>query len=129
MARPSRFSREVRERAVRTLIEAQYPSIRYTERLAEAGIGLFKAGEIYRRGPWKGLEDVQVRDLIARLRTCPLPSSSRPIVTVWRPRPPWRFSRNELSGNPGRFTRSTRGRPSRPSTGRRWCALAPRLPR
>src|SRR4029450_1309408 len=54
----------------------QYLSIRYTDRLAEAGIepsvgstgdsydnalaesviGLFKTEEIYRRGPWKGLE-------------------------------------------------------------------------
>ncbi len=57
----------------------QYLSIRYTERLAEAGIersvgsrgdsydnalaesviGLFKTEEIRRRGPWKGLEDVE----------------------------------------------------------------------
>jgi transposase InsO family protein len=57
----------------------QYLSIRYTDRLAEAGIepsvgstgdsydnalaesviGLFKTEEIYRRGPWKGLEDVE----------------------------------------------------------------------
>jgi len=55
----------------------QYLSIRYTERLAEAGIeldvgspgdsydnalaetviGLFKTEEIYRRGPWKGLQE------------------------------------------------------------------------
>jgi putative transposase len=61
----------------------QYLSIRYTERLAEAGIalsvgstgdsydnalaetviGLFKAEEIYRRGPWKGLEDVEFATL------------------------------------------------------------------
>ena len=58
---------------------SQYLSIRYTDRLAEAGIepsagstgdsydnalaesviGLFKTEEIYRRGPWKGLEDVE----------------------------------------------------------------------
>jgi putative transposase len=61
----------------------QYLSIRYTERLAEAGIelsvgstgdsydnalaetviGLFKTEEIYRRGPWKGLEDVEFATL------------------------------------------------------------------
>jgi putative transposase len=61
----------------------QYLSIRYTERLAEAGIelsvgstgdsydnalaetviGLFKTEEIYRRGPWKGLEEVEFATL------------------------------------------------------------------
>ena len=61
----------------------QYLSIRYTERLAEAGIelsvgstgdsydnalaetviGLFKTEEIYRREPWKGLEDVEFATL------------------------------------------------------------------
>lgn len=62
---------------------SNYLSIRYTERLAEAGIelsvgstgdsydnalaetviGLFKTEEIYRRGPWKGLEDVEFATL------------------------------------------------------------------
>jgi transposase InsO family protein len=61
----------------------QYLSIRYTERLAEAGIapsvgstgdsydnalaetviGLFKTEEILRHGPWKGLEDVEFATL------------------------------------------------------------------
>ena len=61
----------------------QYVSIRYTDRLAEAGIepsvgsigdsydnalaetviGLFKTEEIRRRGPWKGLEDVEFATL------------------------------------------------------------------
>ena len=61
----------------------QYLSIRYTERLAEAGIelsvgstgdsydnalaetviGLFKTEEIHRRGPWKGLADVEFATL------------------------------------------------------------------
>jgi transposase InsO family protein len=61
----------------------QYLSIRYTERLAEAGIepsvgstgdtydnalaesviGIYKTEEIYRRGPWKGLEDVEFATL------------------------------------------------------------------
>jgi transposase InsO family protein len=61
----------------------QYLSIRYTERLAQAGIepsvgstgdsydnalaetviGLFKTEEIHRRGPWKALEDVEFATL------------------------------------------------------------------
>jgi putative transposase len=61
----------------------QYLSIRYTKRLAQAGIepsvgstgdsydnalaetviGLFKTEEIHRRGPWKGLEDVEFATL------------------------------------------------------------------
>jgi len=61
----------------------QYLSIRYTERLAEAGIepsvgsrgdsydnamaesviGLFKVEVIHRRGPWKGLDDVEFATL------------------------------------------------------------------
>jgi putative transposase len=61
----------------------QYLSIRYTERLAESGIepsvgsrgdsydnalaetviGLYKAEVIYKRGPWKGLEDVELATL------------------------------------------------------------------
>lgn len=61
----------------------QYLSIRYTERLAEAGIepsvgstgdsydnalaetviGLFKTEEIHRRGPWRGCEDVEFATL------------------------------------------------------------------
>lgn len=62
---------------------AQYLSIRYTERLAEAGIepsvgsrgdsydnalaetviGLFKTEEVHRNGPWRGLEDVELATL------------------------------------------------------------------
>ena len=61
----------------------QYLSIRYTERLAEAGIepsvgsrgdsydnalaesviGLFKTEVIRQRGPWRGLEDVELATL------------------------------------------------------------------
>ncbi len=61
----------------------QYLSIRYTERLAEAGgvtsvgsrgdsydnamaesiIGLFKTELIRRRGPWKGIDDVEFATL------------------------------------------------------------------
>jgi transposase InsO family protein len=60
-----------------------YLSIRYTERRAEAGIepsvrstgdsydnalaesviGLYKTEEIHRRGPWKGVEDVEFATL------------------------------------------------------------------
>ena len=62
---------------------AQYVSIRYTERLLEAGIepsvgsvgdrydnalaetinGLFKAGMIHRRGPWRSAETVEFATL------------------------------------------------------------------
>jgi transposase InsO family protein len=64
----------------RPLDSPQYVSIRYTERLAEAGIepsvgsrgdyydnalaesviGLFKTEVIRRRGPWRSLEDVEI---------------------------------------------------------------------
>jgi len=63
--------------------ETQYVSIRYTERLAEAGIepsvgsvgdsydnamaetinGLYKAEVIHRRGPWRGFEAVEMATL------------------------------------------------------------------
>ncbi len=42
---------------------AQYVSIKYTERLAEAGIGLFKTEVIHRRGPWRNLEAVEFATL------------------------------------------------------------------
>ena len=65
------------------LCSSQYLSIRYTERLAEAGIepsvgstgdsydnalaesviGLYKTEEICRRGSWKGVEDVEFATL------------------------------------------------------------------
>jgi transposase InsO family protein len=60
----------------------QYLSLRYTERLAEAGIapsvgstgdsydalaesviGLYKAEVIHRRGPWRGFDDVEYATL------------------------------------------------------------------
>ena len=67
----------------RSLEFAQYLSIRYTERLAEAGVvasvgsrgdsydnalaesfnGLYKAELIRHRGPWHGLEDVEFATL------------------------------------------------------------------
>ena len=66
-------------RVATTIESAQYVSIRYTERLAEAGIepsvgsvgdshdnalaetinGLYKAEVIHRRGPWRSLEAVE----------------------------------------------------------------------
>jgi transposase InsO family protein len=72
----------------------QYLSFRYTDRLAEAGItgsvgsrgdsydnalaetviGLFKTEVIHRRGPWRGLEDVEFATLewVAWFNTCRL---------------------------------------------------------
>jgi transposase InsO family protein len=71
-------------RLLRRLLEsAQYLSIRYTERLTEAGMepsvgtvgdsydsalaesvtGLFKTEVIRRRGPWRGVEDVEFATL------------------------------------------------------------------
>ena len=67
----------------RPLDSAQYLSIRYTERLAEAGgvtsvgsrgdsydnamaesiIGLYKTEVIRRRGPWRGIDDVEFATL------------------------------------------------------------------
>ena len=69
------------------LESAQYVSIKYTERLAEAGIepsvgsvgdsydnalaetinGLYKAEVIHRRGPWRSLEAVEFATLQGRL--------------------------------------------------------------
>ena len=91
MARPALSERRLRVviatpsgAVLRRPVEfTQYLSIRYTERLAEAGIelsvgstgdsydnalaetviGLFKTEEIYRRGPWKSLEDVEFATL------------------------------------------------------------------
>ena len=37
--------------------------IRYAERLAEAIIGLYKTQLIRRRGPWKGIDDVEYATL------------------------------------------------------------------
>ena len=65
----------------RPLESAQYLSIKYSERLAEAGIepsvgsvgdsydnaetinGLYKAEVIHRRGPWRGFEAVEFATL------------------------------------------------------------------
>jgi transposase InsO family protein len=91
LTRPARSERLLRvviatpfDTVLRRPVEStQYLSIRYTDRLAAAGIepsvgstgdsydnalaetviGLFKTEEIYRRGPWKGLEDVEFATL------------------------------------------------------------------
>jgi len=42
---------------------SQYLSIRYTERLAETIIGLYKTELIRRCRPWKGLDDVEYATL------------------------------------------------------------------
>ena len=77
------YDRPTRPVLRRPVEPGQYLSIRYTDRLAAAGIapsvgstgdsydnalaetviGLFKTEEIYRRGPWKGLEDVEFATL------------------------------------------------------------------
>jgi hypothetical protein len=75
-------------------------------------IGSFEAEEIYRRGPWKGLEDVEFASvewvawyngsrLLEPLGYVPRLNSSRPTTTVRLLQLAWRFSRNELSGKPG----------------------------
>ncbi len=43
--------------------------------LAETVIGLFKTEEIYRRGPWKGLEDVEFAN----------PRVGRHLEQIWGP--------------------------------------------
>jgi putative transposase len=42
---------------------SQYLSIRYAERLAETISGLYKTELICRRGPWKGIDDVEYATL------------------------------------------------------------------
>jgi transposase InsO family protein len=126
----------------------QYLSIRYTQRLAEAGIepsvgskgdsydnalaetviGLFKAEVIRKRGPWRGLEDVEFatlewvwwfnhRRILEPLGYVPPSECTRKPTTGTRsPKPPWRDSCNELSEKPGavQFTSSLDARPTRP---------------
>jgi putative transposase len=79
-----RFYNRLRLRLLRRPVEStQYLSIRYTERLAEAGIersvgstgdsydnalaesviGLYKTEVIHRRGPWKGIDEVEFATL------------------------------------------------------------------
>ena len=97
----------------------QYLSIRYTERLADVGAvssvgsrgdsydnalaesvnGLYKAELVHRRGPWRGLEDLELATLewvdwfsitagsAAPSATCH-PPSTKPVSIVSPSRPP-----------------------------------------
>ena len=112
----------------RPLEPGQYLSIRYTERLADAGIelsvgsrgdaydnalaetviGLFKTEVIRRRGPWRSLEAVEFAalDWVDWFNTRRL---LEPSATCRRPstkhatmsRPQWLDSRNSPSDDPG----------------------------
>jgi hypothetical protein len=114
----------------------QYLSIRYTERLAEAGIeasvgskgdsydnalaeavnSLFKAEVIYRRGPWKSREDVELATLTwmdwfniagcsSRSATCRPRSSNPRTMTSNGIRPWWSDSTETASGISGAIHR------------------------
>ena len=70
MGRPSRFSPELKERAVRMVQEhagiAPSEGSRgdsYDNALAESVIGLFETEVIQRRGPWRHLEAVEFATL------------------------------------------------------------------
>jgi putative transposase len=110
----------------------QYLSIRYNERLAEAGIepsvgsvgdsydnamaetviGLYKTEVIYRRGPWRSIEAVEMATLewVAWFNNRRLlepigyvPPVDYEAAYYATPKPPaiGRESRNEVSGKPG----------------------------
>jgi putative transposase len=64
--------------------------------LAECVIGLYKTEVIRRRGPWKGLDDVELATLTWVPGTTPSACSSP--SGMFRPR---RYSRNGVSGKPG----------------------------
>jgi hypothetical protein len=106
---------------------AQYVSIEYTERLAEAGIepsvgsvgdsydnalaetinGLYKAEVIYRRGPWRSFEAVEFATLEwvdwfnNRRLLEPIGNSRRPkpsnATTPCWNNPPWRHNLNQIA--------------------------------
>jgi transposase InsO family protein len=109
----------------------QYLSIRYTERLAQAGIepsvgsvgdsydnalaetiiGLYKTELIYRQGPWRGLEDVELatltyidwfnhRRILEPIGDIP-PAEWKPTTTVRRAQPPRPDSSQRASGRTG----------------------------
>ncbi len=110
---------------------SQYLSIRYTDRLAQAGIdpsvgsvgdsydnalaesiiGLYKTELIRRRGPWRGLDDVEYatsewvdwfnhRRLLEPIGNIP-PAERRKTTTVRRTQPPRPNSTNRASDEPG----------------------------
>jgi len=96
LARVDRYTERLAEAGIEPSVGSTGES--YDNALAETVIGLFKAEEIYRRGPWKGLEAVESASLewvawyngntacTRRLAICRRPSSSRPIMTVRRHR-------------------------------------------
>ena len=63
MGRPSRYSPEVRERAVRMVFEHQREYDSQWRALAESVIGLYKTEVIRKDGPWKGVDDVEFATL------------------------------------------------------------------
>lgn len=92
----------------------QYLSIRYTERLAQAGIepSVGSTGDSYVAGRGRGSRTSNSRHSSGsrgttaaacsnRSATFRRLSSRRPTMTVRRLQSAWRFSRNELSGKPG----------------------------
>jgi len=110
----------------------QYLSIRYTERLAEAGIersvgsagdsydnamaesviGLFKTEVIRRRGPWRGVEDVEFATLawvawynddrlLEPLGYVPPAEFEQAYYDRQTAQTVWRSSTNRASGKPG----------------------------
>ena len=131
----------------------QYLSIRYTERLAEAGIersvgsvgdsydnalaetviGLFKTEVIWRRGPWRSVEDVEFatlewvdwfnnRRLLEPLGYVPPAEYEAAYYRSQKPQPARLDSRNRVSGKPGAV--HLRGR-FPPSSARRHGARPP----
>ena len=115
---------------------AQYVSIKYSERLAEAGIepsvgsvgdsydnamaetinGLYKAGVIHRRGPWRSLEAVEFatlewvdwfnnRRLLEPIGNIPRPRPKPTTTPRWTTSPwPRSTQTNTPPANPERFT-------------------------
>ena len=119
--------------------DTQYLSVRYTDRLADAGmapsvgsrgdaydnalaesvIGLFKTEVIRRLGPWRSLEAVEFATLSESIGSTPGGSSGRSATSPQRStrrgtisRPPWPESTNSPSDRPG--TLQSRSRPHLP---------------
>lgn len=110
---------------------SQYVSIRYTERLAEAGVepqvgsvgdsydnalaktinGLYKAEVIHRRGPWRSFEAVEFATLervdwfnnrrLLEPATSRRPKPRNAITPCWKNQPWPRDSNETASGKPG----------------------------
>ena len=121
---------------------SQYLSIRYTERLAEAGIepsvgsvgdsydnalaesinGLFKAEVIWRKGPWKSIEAVEVATLewvdwfnnrrrLEPIGNIPPAEAEAAYYETWSNRLWPRDSNQNASGIPGAVQCAERGNP------------------